>query len=41
MKRATWAILAALTALWVGGAIAAENKVMRYVRAEHLEQDTN
>ena len=35
MKRTTWAILAALTVLWVGGAVAAENKVMRYVRVEH------
>ncbi len=35
MTRATWAILAALTALWIGGAVAAENKVMRYVRVEH------
>ena len=35
MKRATWAILAVLTALWIGGAVAAENEVMRYVRVEH------
>ncbi len=34
MNRATWAILAALTALWIGGAVAAENEVMRYVRVE-------
>jgi len=35
MKRAVWAILAVLAAVWVTGAVAAETKVMRYVRVEH------
>ena len=35
MKRVVWAILAALSVVWATMAIAAETKVMRYVRVEH------